>query len=106
MNKGIFLFKTVRKITSVTVAAALAFTIMPLTSGNAVTDDVFFDDFDGMTLNTDNWLIAEKNWGGTIEKDGKTVDYNGGVIPENVTRIGKEAFGYCTNLFSPTLSHV
>ena len=84
MNKGIFLFKTARKIASVTVATALAFTIMPLTSGNAVTEDVFFDDFDGTTLNTDNWLIAEKNWGGTIEKDGKTIDYNGGVIPENV----------------------
>ena len=46
--------------------------------------DVFFDDFTGSKLDSSKWLTAEKNWGGTVEADGKAVDYNGGVIPENV----------------------
>ena len=74
MNKGIFLSETVRKITAFTAATAAAFTMTAVPSGNVIAEDVFFDDFDGNALNTDNWLIAEKNWGGTIEKDGKTVD--------------------------------
>ena len=40
------------------------------------------DHFDGSELNTSNWLIAYKNWGG---KDSATgLDYNGGVVPQNV----------------------
>lgn len=46
--------------------------------------DSFFDDFTGSRLDTDNWLIAEKNWGGTVNIDGEKVDYNGGVISDNV----------------------
>ncbi|HAM21217.1 MAG TPA: hypothetical protein DCQ04_02885, partial [Actinobacteria bacterium] len=34
-----------------------------------------FDDFSGATLNKDQWLIANKAWGGA----------NGGVVPENVS---------------------
>ena len=83
MNKGIIISETVRKITAFAVAAALAFT-PGISSGSATAEDGFFDDFNGSTLNTDYWLTAEKNWGGTIESGGKNVDYNGGVVPENV----------------------
>ena len=34
-----------------------------------------FDEFDGDTLNFENWLIADKSWGGN----------NGGLVPENVS---------------------
>ncbi|WP_455544514.1 family 16 glycosylhydrolase [Intestinibacter sp.] len=44
--------------------------------------EVFFDDFDGNSLNQDKWLIAYKNWGG---KDSTGKDYNGGVVPQNVS---------------------
>ncbi len=46
--------------------------------------DGFSDDFTSAKLDSSKWLTAEKNWGGTVEADGKTVDYNGGVISENV----------------------
>ena len=39
------------------------------------TSDVFYDDFNGNTLDTNKWLIADKSWGGN----------NGGVVPENVS---------------------
>ncbi|HAG12474.1 MAG TPA: hypothetical protein DCG49_01260 [Ruminococcus sp.] len=51
----------------------------------AAPSDTFFDDFSGLQLDTGKWLIAEKNWGGTITENGRTVDYNGGVLAENVT---------------------
>ena len=38
-------------------------------------NDMFFDDFTGSKLDSSKWLIAEKNWGGTVEAAGKTVDY-------------------------------
>lgn len=47
-------------------------------------NDGFYDDFSGSQLDASKWLIAEKNWGGTINVDGETVDYNGGVIAKNV----------------------
>lgn len=47
--------------------------------------DVFYEDFSTASLNSDKWLIAEKNWGGTVKENGKTVDYNGGVVAENVS---------------------
>lgn len=37
--------------------------------------DIFYDDFNGNSLDTDKWLIADKQWGGN----------NGGVVPENVS---------------------
>lgn len=51
---------------------------------SAAAEDVFFDDFSGGSLDTGKWLIAEKNWGGTVTENGVTVDYNGGVRAENV----------------------
>jgi beta-glucanase (GH16 family) len=39
-----------------------------------------FDDFTGQHLDPLKWYVVEKNWGG---KDG-TIDYNGGVVAENV----------------------
>ena len=50
--------------------------------------DVFYEDFSGESLDTDKWLIAEKNWGGTVTENGVTVDYNGGVIADNVSLSG------------------
>ena len=48
-------------------------------------EDVFFDDFSGTQLDSGKWLTAQKNWGGTVTENGKTADYNGGVIAENVS---------------------
>lgn len=79
----------IKKIIAMTLAAALSgisISAIPVTS--AENDDVFFDDFTGNSLDTDKWLIAEKNWGGTIKVDGETMDYNGGVRPENVAVSG------------------
>ena len=46
---------------------------------------VFYDDFSGAAPDSEKWLIAEKNWGGTVTENGRTSDYNGGVIAENVS---------------------
>ncbi len=62
--------------------------------------DVFYDDFSGLDLDRSKWLTAEKNWGGTVIEDGKTVDYNGGVIAENVhLQDGKLIFTGCGNFY-------
>lgn len=60
--------------------------MMPFTTAEAGSDadDIFYDDFTGSRLDTNKWLIAEKNWGGTVTENGETVDYNGGVVSENV----------------------
>lgn len=60
--------------------------VMPFTTATAVSDadDIFYDDFTGSRLDMNKWLIAEKNWGGTVTENGETVDYNGGVVSENV----------------------
>lgn len=69
----------------IALAAAVAvFSLMPLHVSADKADDVFYDDFSGGELDAGKWRIAEKNWGGTVESDGKTMDYNGGVIAENV----------------------
>lgn len=73
-----------KRIVAFAISAMLLGTVLPEFSISAEPEDVFFDDFTGGMLDTDKWLIAEKNWGGTIQVDGETVDYNGGVIPENV----------------------
>lgn len=70
------------------ISLAAAFTIapcMPMRSSlSAAPGDVFYEDFGGTELDTDKWLIAEKNWGGTVTVNGVTEDYNGGVIADNV----------------------
>lgn len=55
----------------------------PVTAADTASD-VFFEDFGSDSLDTEKWLIAEKNWGGTVTVDGVKQDYNGGVISENV----------------------
>lgn len=50
-------------------------------STNASTE-AFVDDFNGDSLDQEKWLIAYKNWGG---KDSSGKDYNGGVVPQNVS---------------------
>lgn len=61
-----------------TIFAALVVSTMicsaPVYAANN-TADVFYDDFNGTTLDTSKWLIADKSWGGN----------NGGVVPENVS---------------------
>ena len=71
---------------SISLAAAFAVaSCMPvLSSLSTAADDVFYEDFSGFELATDKWLIAEKNWGGTVTVDGVEQDYNGGVIADNV----------------------
>lgn len=51
----------------------------PVHAGNQILTyrtEAFFDTFDGNLLNTKNWLVAYKQWGGE--------DANGGVVPDNV----------------------
>ncbi len=43
--------------------------------------NVFYDDFSGNTLDSSDWLIAHKNWGGQL---GNSTSWNGGVRPQNV----------------------
>ena len=57
--------------------AITAVRVLPV-SASATAPEVFFDDFSGDSLNGDNWLVAEKSWGG----------FNGGVVPENVSVSG------------------
>lgn len=53
-------------------------------------EDVFYDDFSGDTLDETKWIPANRSWGGWIEEDGVRKDYNGGVVPANVSvRDGK-----------------
>ncbi len=77
------------KIINCLISLALTATIphivpIPVIAANNASD-IFYEDFSGDILNSDKWLIAEKNWGGTVTVNGKTEDYNGGVIAENVT---------------------
>ncbi|MBR3448040.1 MAG: family 16 glycosylhydrolase [Oscillospiraceae bacterium] len=72
------------KLFAALTAAVFCLTALPV-SVSAEPADVFSDDFSGTRLDPDKWLIAEKNWGGTVTENGKTADYNGGVIAENVS---------------------
>ena len=72
------------KLFSVITAAVLGFTAFPQIA-DAEASGVFFDDFSGTQLDTHKWLIAEKNWGGTVTENGTITDYNGGVLAENVS---------------------
>lgn len=73
----------VYKIISVITSAMLCIVPLHIDAAESI-DSGFYDDFSGSQLDTSKWLIAEKNWGGTINVDSETVDYNGGVIAENV----------------------
>lgn len=64
----------------------LAASEIPISAETAqATDDVFYDDFSSGTLDPDKWLVAYKNWGGKVTENGEKVDYNGGVLPQNVS---------------------
>ncbi len=45
-------------------------------------NEIFFDDFESDSLDSQKWKIALRNWGG---KDSSGNDYNGGVHPDNVS---------------------
>ncbi|MBO5461195.1 MAG: PD40 domain-containing protein [Ruminococcus sp.] len=79
------IYKIFMSVFTVSAITAMSY-VMPFTTVAAVSDsdDIFYDDFTGTRLDTDKWLIAEKNWGGTVTENGETVDYNGGVVSENV----------------------
>ncbi|WP_338100379.1 family 16 glycosylhydrolase [Ruminococcus callidus] len=82
-----------KKIISILSASAVLFssvsfsTLMQnhISAVTAEETDVFYDDFSSGTLDADKWLVAKKNWGGKVTEDGVKVDYNGGVIPQNVS---------------------
>ena len=58
---------------------------MSMSPASAAENAEFYDDFSGTSLDAGKWLTAEKNWGGTVTENGKTADYNGGVLAENVS---------------------
>lgn len=72
-----------RQLAILTATALLLIQAYPLSV--SAESDIFYEDFSDNCLDTDKWLIAEKNWGGTVTENGETVDYNGGVIAENVS---------------------
>ena len=73
-----------KRLVSVLTAALMLLTVQPApAAGDAA--DVFCDDFSGAAPDPAKWLIAEKNWGGTVTENGITADYNGGVLAENVS---------------------
>ena len=86
-------------------AALTAFSMLSLLPFPAHAEaDGFYDSFEGNRLDTGKWLIAEKNWGGTVEENGRSVDYNGGVIAENVTvRDGTLILTGCGNQYEGAL---
>ena len=90
------------KFTALALTVSVCMLPLPVSAQSA--DAVFFDDFSGTRLDTDKWLTAQKNWGGTVESDGGRVDYNGGVIPENVSlRDGNLVLTGCGNLYDGDL---
>lgn len=74
----------IKRIVSFAAAALVSVSIPLDTAAEQENDGLFFDDFIGNCLDREKWLIAEKNWGGIVNENGKTVDYNGGVLAENV----------------------
>ena len=74
-----------KRIVSLIAASALAANMPVTSSAEDIPGDIFYDDFSGSSLDADKWLIAEKNWGGTVTVNGVTEDYNGGVIADNAT---------------------
>ncbi|MBQ6181276.1 MAG: family 16 glycosylhydrolase [Ruminococcus sp.] len=74
-----------KRLTAVFTAAVIPIFIPPVSSSADAPNDIFYEDFNGDSLDTGKWLIAEKNWGGTVNVNGVTEDYNGGVISDNVS---------------------
>ena len=77
-----------KKILSLLMLFAVSALFMPYASHQVKAEqnsDVFYDDFSGNSLDPDKWLVAYKNWGGKVTENGVKVDYNGGVIPQNVS---------------------
>lgn len=77
-----------KKILSLLMSFAVSALFMPYASHQVKAEqnsDVFYDDFSGNSLDPDKWLVAYKNWGGKVTENGVKVDYNGGVIPQNVS---------------------
>lgn len=72
-----------KRLIGIASAAAVAVSV-PVHTSAEEPSVVFFDDFSSGSLDTESWLIAEKNWGGTVTENGVKTDYNGGVIAENV----------------------
>jgi|GEM_PF-565917 len=78
----------IKRIVSFAAAVLVSVSIPLDTAAEKENDGLFFDDFSGSSLDSDKWLIAEKNWGGTVNVNGRTEDYNGGVIAENAAVSG------------------
>ena len=77
---------TAKRILSAALIVALSFTVYtPANAEDTAVSDVFYEGFNGSSLDSDKWLISEKNWGGTVTVNGVKQDYNGGVITENVS---------------------
>ncbi len=75
-----------KKATALFMAGILLLTPASVcTSAPAHAADVFYDDFSDNTLDSEKWLVAYKNWGGKVTENGVKVDYNGGVLPQNVS---------------------
>ena len=59
----------IMRFSALLLACSLMTASLPETSVFAEDTEVFFDDFSGSHLDTDRWLIAQKNWGGKITVD-------------------------------------
>lgn len=77
-----------KKILTLVISASMMLSAVSNTISNVSAEtesDVFYDDFSSGTLDSDKWLVAYKNWGGKVTENGVKVDYNGGVIPQNIS---------------------
>lgn len=74
-----------KKLISILLTVVVGTSIVEYPTSARNETEIFYDDFSGGTLDPDKWLVAYKNWGGNITENGVKVDYNGGVIPQNVS---------------------
>ena len=74
-----------KKRLSILLAGVMLLHMTPLPARAEQGTDIFYDDFSDGTLDPEKWLVAYKNWGGKVAENGVRVDYNGGVIPQNVS---------------------
>ena len=51
-----------KRLTAVFTAAVIPIFIPPVSSSADAPNDIFYEDFNGDSLDTGKWLIAEKNW--------------------------------------------
>ncbi len=79
--------KLFKKMLSAAAAVAVMTAAVPLLPAASADEpsDIFFDDFSDGTLDSDKWLAAYKNWGGKVTENGVKRDYNGGVLPQNIS---------------------